>query len=192
MTTDRRTLMQLSLLAGAFAALPAAGASAAPAATAAPKPPGDFDWLHGSWRVRHRRLKARLADNHDWVEFDGTCVCQPMMGGFGNVDDNWLDLPGDPYRAMGMRAYDPKTRQWAIWWVDGRTPHGPVDPPVRGGFKDGVGTFVTEDVQVGRKVLIRFEWSKITPRTAVWEQAFSPDGGKTWEMNWHMDFTRTA
>jgi hypothetical protein len=113
------------------------------------------------------------------------------MGGFGNMDDNWLDDPNGAYRAMGVRAYDPKTKQWAIWWIDGRNPHGPTDPPVKGGFKDGVGTFVTEDMQVGKKVIVRFEWSKITPRTAVWEQAFSLDGGQTWEMNWHMDFTRT-
>jgi len=181
---DRRSMMQLALLAGAASALPAAAAAA--------QAPGDFDFLHGSWRVRRRRLKARLAGSNDWQEFDGTCVCQPMMGGLGNVDDNWLDLPGGAYRAMAMRAYDPQARQWAIWWVDGRTPHGPVDPPVRGGFAGGVGTFLAEDTQVGRKVIVRFEWSKITPRTAVWEQAFSPDGGKTWEVNWHMDFTRAG
>ena len=62
---------------------------------------------------------------------------------------------------------------------------------MKGGFKDGVGPCLAEDMQVGRKVIVRFEWSKITPRSAVWEQAFSPDGGKTWEMNWHMDFVRT-
>jgi hypothetical protein len=183
---NRRHLMQLAAMGGALAALPAA----APAAETLPGAPGHFDFLHGSWRVKHRKLKARLANSHDWQTFDGTCVCQSTMGGFGNMDDNWLDDPNGAYRAMGVRAYDPKTKQWAIWWIDGRNPHGPTDPPVKGGFKDGVGTFVTEDMQVGRKVIVRFEWSKITPRTAVWEQAFSPDGGQTWEINWHMDFTR--
>ena len=62
--------------------------------------------------------------------------------------------------------------------------------PVKGGFENGVGTFLADDVQVGRPVKVRFEWKEITARTAVWEQAFSPDGGKTWEMNWHMDFVR--
>ena len=185
---ERRGLIGLAALGGAIAALPAVGVSA----EKLPGAPGDFDFLHGSWRIRHRRLKGRLVGSTEWQTFEGTCVCQSTMGGFGNMDDNWLDLPGHPYRAMGFRAYDPKTKQWAIWWIDGRNPHGPTDPPVKGSFKDGVGTFVTEDTQEGKKVIVRFEWSKITPRTAVWEQAFSPDGGKTWEMNWHMDFTRTA
>jgi hypothetical protein len=183
---SRRHLMQLAatsgVLGGALAALP----SAAPAADV----PRDFDFLHGSWRVLHRRLKGRLVGSTEWQTFDGTCVCQPTMGGFGNMDDNWLDLPGGAYRAMGVRAYDPKAQHWAIWWIDGRNPHGPTDPPVKGGFRDGVGTFLSDDVQEGRKVVVRYEWSKITRSTAVWEQAFSPDGGKTWEMNWHMDFTR--
>jgi len=179
---DRRGLMQLALVAGALSALPAAAAEA----------PGDFDFLYGSWRVRHRRLKARLAGSNEWQEFGGTCVCQSLMGGLGNVDDNWLDLPAGAYRAIGVRAYDPKTRQWAIWWVDGRTPHGPLDPPVSGGFANGVGTFLSDGTHADRPVKVRYEWSKITPRTAVWEQAFSPDRGKTWEMNWHMDFTRAS
>jgi hypothetical protein len=52
----------------------------------------DFDFLFGSWRVQHRRLKERLAKSTQWVEFDGTCVTQPLLGGFGNVDDNVQDL----------------------------------------------------------------------------------------------------
>ena len=187
---NRRHLMQLAATAGVLGGALAAPPSVASAAT--PLAPGDFDFLHGSWRVKHRKLKARLAGSNEWLTFDGTCVCQSTMAGQGNMDDNWLDDPNGAYRAMGVRAYDPKTKQWAIWWIDGRNPHGPTDPPVKGGFKDGVGTFITEDVQVGRTVIVRFEWSKITRTTAVWEQAFSPDGGKTWEMNWHMDFTRTA
>jgi len=179
---SRRRLVQLAAVTGAATAL-----TAPPAAAEAPR---GFDFLHGSWRVRHRKLKARLAGSHDWWEFGGTCVCQPTMGGFGNMDDNWLDDPNGAYSAMGVRAFDPKAGQWAIWWIDGRNPHGPTDPPVKGGFKDGVGRFETEDVQLGRKVIVRFEWKEITARSAVWEQAFSPDGGRTWEMNWHMDFMR--
>ena len=178
---NRRRLIQFAALTGAVAALP----SVSPAAAV----PRDFDFLHGSWRVRHRKLKDRLAGSNEWLTFDGTCVCQPLLAGFGNVDDNWMDLPGGAHRGVGLRAYDPKTRRWAIWWLDERNPHT-IDVPVNGGFENGVGTFLADDVQVGRPVKVRFEWKEITARTAVWEQAFSPDGGKTWEMNWHMDFVR--
>ena len=73
-----------------------------------------FDFLVGEWRVQHRRLKERLANNHEWVEFDGTCSNRPLMDGRGNVDENLIDLPGDNYRGVGLRAYDPKSGQWAI------------------------------------------------------------------------------
>lgn len=152
----------------------------------------DFDWLVGNWRVQHRRLKERLANNHEWQEFEGTCRNLPLMDGAGNVDDNRINLPGDHYRGVGLRSYDPKSGLWAIWWVDSRTPHGAVDPPVRGKFVDGVGTFYADDTLRGKPIRVRFTWSKITATTAHWEQAFSPDGGKTWEVNWTMEFQRVS
>jgi hypothetical protein len=152
----------------------------------------DFDFLVGEWRVQHRRLKERLANNREWVEFDGTCVNFPLMEGWGNVDDNRINIPGDNYRGVGLRSYDPKAGQWAIWWVDSRTPHGAVDPPVKGKFVNGVGTFYAHDTLRGKPIRVRFTWSKITATSAHWEQAFSPDGGQTWEVNWTMEFKRVS
>jgi len=149
----------------------------------------DFDFLVGKWRVHHRRLKARLAGSQEWVEFEGTSQLWLTMDGHGTVDDNFIGLPGDPYRAMGTRGYDPKTQTWAIWWLDGRDPHR-LDPPVFGNFQNGVGTFNGDDTFNGKPIKVRFIWSKITVSSAQWEQAFSPDGGKSWETNWIMDFTR--
>jgi hypothetical protein len=106
------------------------------------------------------------------------------------MDDNVLELPGDHYRAVSLRTFDPKTETWSIWWVDGRTPHGKLDPPVVGGFKDGIGTFLAEDTFKDQPILVRFLWSGITPTTCRWEQAFSTDGGETWEVNWIMENTR--
>ena len=151
----------------------------------------DFDFLFGAWRVRHRRLKERLADCHEWAEFDGTCKSQPLLGGTGNVDDNFLELPGGSYRGVGLRSFDATSQTWAIWWLDSRTPHA-LDVPMIGSFKDGVGTFLADDTFKGKPVKVRFVWSRITQKTCRWEQAFSPDGGRNWETNWEMEFTRAA
>jgi hypothetical protein len=153
--------------------------------------PHDFDFLAGDWRVQHRRLKERLASSHEWQEFDGTCSTRLLMDGWGNVDDNVLNLPGDNYRAIALRSYDATTGLWAIWWIDGRSPHS-VDPPVKGKFMNGVGTFYADDTLRGKPIRVRFTWSKITATTAQWEQAFSPDGGNTWEVNWVMNFQRVS
>lgn len=150
----------------------------------------DWDWLIGSWNVRHHRLKERLAGSTEWAEFDGTSTMVPTLNGFGNMDDNWLDLPTGAYRAMGIRAFNPETRLWSIWWFDERMQT--IDPPVRGGFVDGVGTFVGDDTLRGMPIIVRFRWSEITARSARWEQAFSPNGGATWEVNWWMEFTRSV
>jgi hypothetical protein len=150
----------------------------------------DFDSLVGKWKVHHKRLKARLANSHEWVEFDGTSEMKMTLNGHGTFDENFLDLPGDPYYAVGLRGYDSKTQLWSIWWLDGRNPVPPLDPPVRGNFHDGVGTFITDDTFNGKPIKVRYMWSHITKASAQWEQAFSPDGGKTWETNWEMQFTR--
>jgi hypothetical protein len=150
----------------------------------------DFDFFAGRWRVHHRQLKHRLADCEDWIEFPGTTTAQLLMDGFANMDDNVLELPGGTYRAVTLRAFDPKAAQWCIWWLDGRTPSGPLDPPMRGAFEAGIGTFYAEDTFNGKPIRIRFIWSKITPVSCRWEQAFSPDNGLRWETNWIMHFER--
>lgn len=150
----------------------------------------DFDFLVGQWQVHHWKLKQRLVGSHDWVEFEGTLSSRPLMNGYSNIDDLELKVPGAPYRGVALRSWDPKTSQWSIWWLDSRTPLGPLDPPMRGGFKNGVGVFYGEDTLNGRPVHARFIWSKITPTSCHWEQAYSPDGGKTWETNWIQDIKR--
>jgi Protein of unknown function (DUF1579) len=151
----------------------------------------DFDFLVGSWRVLHRRLRDRLAGCDDWEEFDGTCTMRPLLGGFGNVDDNLMNLPAGPYRGVGLRAFDPTTRRWAIWWLDSRHPHT-IDVPVVGGFEGGVGSFYADETFNGQPIRVRFRWSEIHTGSPLWEQAFSPDGGSTWEVNWTMRFVRQS
>ena len=145
----------------------------------------DFDFQFGDWRVHHRVLK-----DDNWMEFDGTCSARKVMDGWGNVEDNVLDSPTGAYRAVALRAYDAKTQQWAIWWVDGRNPLGAIDPPVKGRFENGVGSFYSDYVLNGKTVQVRYQWSRITPTSAHWEQAISPDAGKTWATNWVMEFQR--
>ncbi len=151
----------------------------------------DFDFFIGSWRVAHRRLKDRLVGSTEWVNFAGTTVMQKVLGGLGNMDDNVLELPGDPYRAVTLRTFNPDTQQWSIWWLDGRHP-GSLDTPVVGGFENHVGTFYADDTLAGKAIRVRFLWTIPEYDKPRWEQAFSPDGGATWEINWVMDFIRSA
>jgi hypothetical protein len=150
----------------------------------------DFDLRVGRWQAHHRRLKERLAGSHDWVEFDGTQEFRQLLDGYANVDENVFNTPGGGYRGVTLRAYDAKSGQWAIWWLDGRNPFGELDPPVKGRFENGVGTFYADDTLRGKRIRVRFIWSQITANAAHWEQAFSSDGGKTWETNWVTDFRR--
>ena len=146
----------------------------------------DFDFLHGNWTVSHQRLRRRLAECQDWDRFDGTSRTTPTLNGSGNIEDNFINLPGQPHPAVALRSYDSATGQWAIWWLDGRVPHQ-LDVPVKGGFDGDTGQFLADDRLDGQPIVVRFLWRKgARPR---WEQAFSTDGGRTWETNWIMDFT---
>ena len=157
-------------------------------------PPGGrdgFDFLAGRWTVAHRRLRQRLAGDTRWEEFEGACESRPIIGGLGTIDDNILELPAGTYRAATLRVFDPTTALWSIWWIDGRAPR--LEPPVHGRFKNGLGTFLGDDVlDDGRPVQVRFTWSEIAAHSARWDQAFSADGGATWEDNWTMYFERIA
>jgi hypothetical protein len=150
-----------------------------------------FDTRPGNWKVRHRRLKERLAGSTEWVDFEGVQTWWPTLGGLGNLDDNVLAMPSGPYNGVTLRAYDPQTDQWSIWWLDGRNPHGDLEPPMKGRFVNGSATFYADDTLRGKPIKVRFIWSNLTPTSAHWEQAFSPDGGVTWETNWLSDFSKT-
>lgn len=149
-----------------------------------------FDFLHGLWKVRHRKLRARLADDTAWDEFDGDCECRPMRLGRGNFEDHMIGQPAGAYTASATRYFNERSRQWAIYWIDSR--FNSVEPPVLGGFRDGVGTFLADDSLNGKPIKVRFIWSDTASSAPHWEQAFSPDGGASWETNWTMRFTRVA
>jgi hypothetical protein len=150
----------------------------------------DFDFEIGEWRVHHH-IK-RPADTGHWLEFDGTCTTRKLMDGSANVEDHVFHKPGGVTRGVALRAYDPKTGRWAIWWVDSRNPHGSLDPPVIGRFDNGVGTFYSDSTLDGKPIRTRFIWAHITATSARWEQAYSSDAGKTWETNWIMEFQRMS
>jgi hypothetical protein len=149
----------------------------------------DFDFLFGRWRVEHQRLRTRLAHCTDWQAFEGHSETRPLLGGLGNVEDNLIELPGASYRASALRSFDATTGRWAIWWIDGRQPHH-LDPPVVGEFDQGAGSFYADDQLDGRAIRVRFLWLDTRTAQPRWEQAFSEDGGKHWEVNWRMRFNR--
>lgn len=151
--------------------------------------PLDFDFFLGNWIVSHRRLKHRLAGSNEWEEFKGTSSCRKVLNGVGNIDENYLELPGGSYHAMTVRTFDPKNKEWSIWWFDGRYP-GSLEPPVKGYFVDGMGTFFANDMFNGSPIKVRFLWDARDHSTPRWEQAFSTDDGKSWETNWMMVFRK--
>ena len=157
--------------------------------TSRAEPSADFDFFVGDWTCRHRYLTKRLAGATDWIEFPGTCTTQKILGGWGNFDQNEIELPGDRYAGASLRLYDPAADRWSIRWLDSRRP-GQITPPVVGRFDNGIGIFYGDDRFGEKPIRVRFIWSRITRGAARWEQAFSADEGNSWETNWTMDFTR--
>lgn len=148
----------------------------------------DFDFLIGTWRVHHRRLKERLRGCTEWEEFIGETVDRKILDGLGNMDENILHRETGSIHAISLRLFDPKAKEWSIYWSTNLT--GTLDVPMIGVFQNGRGEFYSQEVFEGRHIYNRFIWSKITAGSAQWEQAFSENGAKTWETNWIMEFER--
>jgi hypothetical protein len=146
----------------------------------------DFDFLHGKWHSRQRRLRKRLAGCNEWDEFTADLDCKPILGGLGNMDE--LSSPALSYTGLALRLYDQAERTWSIYWISAGD--AVIETPVTGYFADGVGDFICPDTHEGTPVLVRYRWSDITAMSARWAQALSVDDGRTWETNWTADFTR--
>lgn len=148
----------------------------------------DFDFLHGRWQIHNQLLLKRMEGCTEWDEFEATGECHAILQGMGNID-NFVTDYRENYEGMSLRFYIPQTQEWCIYWEDTRHT-GLLTAPVIGSFKDGVGVFQGADTFNDKPIIYRYIWSKITPTSAQWEQAFSGDKGETWETNWIMSFTR--
>ncbi len=148
----------------------------------------DFDFQTGHWRIHNERLKKRLQGCTEWETFEATNHAGLLPSGLGNMDNFFTEhWPG--FVGMSLRLYNPHTCKWSIYWASNRIDG--LEPPVVGSFDHkGVGVFEGRQELDGRPILVRFTWSNITKNGARWEQAFSPDDGKTWEKNWTMTMTR--
>ena len=149
----------------------------------------DFDFLFGSWKVHNRYLKGRLRGSTEWVEFDADADTQPLLDGLGNLDQDHAVRNGEPIKGVTLRLFNPATGEWSIHWAD-TVRAGTLLPPMIGRFNGDVGEFFGDEMLDGRKVLCRFLWTRTPTQSPRWEQAFSDDGGKTWETNWIMTFSR--
>ena len=151
----------------------------------------DFDFLMGRWHVRNRRLVERLAGLDEWDEFESKAAARPLPGGLGN-EDVFCTEYGGGFVGMSFRFFDPETELWSIYWADSRRP-GLLDPPVLGSLRRRRrGSSRATTRTTATPIRVRFTWSGAGTDTPRWEQAFSDDGGESWETNWIMDFTRAG
>jgi hypothetical protein len=147
----------------------------------------DFDPLFGGWNYRLKRRLHPLTGSNSWVEFTGTGMCFGLWGGRADLDQAEFDGPSGHIEGLTLRLYDPQSRQWRLYWANSKD--GTVVAPQIGEFHDGHGEFYAQDTLDGRSILVRFDWSRMTTGRPHFEQAFSADGGKTWEVNWITDQT---
>ncbi len=167
---------------------PAAGQTNSSAVAAERDGQHDFDFEVGSWKIHLKRLKDRLAGSHEWVDFDGTDVARKVWGGKSNIDEFEGDSVDGHIEGLTLRTYNTQTHEWMLYWANSKD--GKVDVPQVGKFKNGVGEFFAMDTWKGKSVLVRFLWTKTDSASPHFEQSYSDDGGKTWEVNWITDQTR--
>ena len=149
----------------------------------------DFDFEIGSWKIHLKRLDGRLIGSTTWVEFDGITGTQKVWDGRSQIEQFETDsAAGGHIEGLTLRLYNPQSRQWRLYWANSKT--GTLDPPQIGEFKNGRGEFYAQDTWNGKAVFVRFVWTNTTTNVPHFEQSFSDDGGKTWEVNWITDQTR--
>lgn len=160
----------------------------APESTAGQNGQRDFDFEIGMWNTKLKILKNPLSGSKTWVDYEGTTNVIALCDGRSNIAElNVRGLAGQ-IAGVSLRLFDPKTNQWSLNFANIRD--GNLAVPSVGSFKDGRGEFFNEDIFDGKKILVRFVISAITPTSCHFEQAFSADNGKTWEVNWIADDTR--
>jgi len=162
------------------------------ASWAAETPDGsdDFDFEIGTWKTHVRRLVRPLTGSTTWVELDGISTVRKVWGGRANLVELEADGPSGHFRGLSLRLYNPESRKWSLNFASAHD--GTLTTPAVGEFKNGRGEFYNHETLGGKTILVRFVISDITPTSCKFEQAFSADEGKTWEVNWIAVDTRIA
>jgi len=150
----------------------------------------DFDFEIGTWSTHVRRRLRPLTGSTTWVEMKGTTVVRKVWNGRGNLVELSADGPNGHFEGLSLRLYNPQTRQWSLNFANASD--GLLAPPTIGEFRDGRGEFYSQETLNGRAIFVRFVISDITESSCRFEQAFSDDGGKTWEVNWIAVDTRVV
>ncbi len=148
----------------------------------------DFDFEIGTWKTQLSRLLHPLTGSTTWVKHEGTTVVRKVWNGRANLVELEADGPGGHFQGLSLRLYNPQSRQWSLNFAN--INDGTMSQPTIGEFKNGRGEFFDQESLNGRAIFVRFVISDITPTSCRFEQAFSDDGGKTWEVNWIATDTR--
>lgn len=189
-----RAALLLSILVIALQPLPGTAQQAAGASSAKPREherrdgQHDFDWELGTWKTRLKRRLRPLTGSNEWVEYEGTTVVRKVWGGRANLVELDVNGPAGHIEGLSLRLYNPESRQWSLNFANSAS--GTLTVPTVGEFKQGRGEFQARETLNGRAILVRFVISDITPDSCRFEQAFSEDGGETWEVNWIATDTR--
>jgi hypothetical protein len=152
--------------------------------------PNDFDFFEGKWKVHHRKLKSRLNNCDEWIEYEGTNEDFKILNGIGHTNNNRAERGGKKLEGVSLTLFNPQTNLWSIYWAssqDGVLNH---ENPVKGSFINDIGTFYAKETFNGKPVIVMTQWDKTNINKAIWSQALSEDNGKTWEWNWFMTQTR--
>ena len=142
----------------------------------------DFDFEIGTWKTHLRRLVHPLSGSNDWVELDGMTVVRKVWNGRANLAELTTDAKSGHLEVISLRLYDPQSRQWSLNTANAKV--GTLSVPTIGEFNNGRGEFFDQESFGGRTILVRNVWSDISADSCRFEQSFSDDGGKTWEVNW--------
>ena len=150
----------------------------------------DFDFEIGTWQTRLSRLEKPLSGSTKWIEYTGTTVVRKVWDGRANLVELAVTGPEGGFEGLSLRLYDPKARQWTLNFANARS--GTLATPSVGEFRNGRGEFYSHEEYDDRMILVRFVITPTGPDTCRFEQAYSDDGGKTWEVNWIAVDTRVA
>jgi hypothetical protein len=148
----------------------------------------DFDWEIGAWKLHVARLQHPLSGSNSWIELNGTVNVRKVWDGRGNLAEIEVDGSTGHIEFLSLRLYNPDSHQWSLNFASNNA--GTLSQPMFGEFKNGRGEFYDQETFNGRSILVRFAFSSVSPNSGRSEQAFSGDGGKTWEVNWINTYTR--
>ena len=149
----------------------------------------DVDFNLGKWHTSIRRYADPFSAPSHFASLEGTVTVRPVWNGKALLEEIEADGPNGHWQGLTLFLYNPQSGQWSQNYANAAQGHFEAAATIGEQRGRDIELYST-DTAGGRAILVKGLWSEIEPDSHRYTEAYSDDGGRTWQTAFDARLTR--